>query len=136
METSVLLSIKPEFVDSIFTGAKQFEFRRKIFKNREVKRVIIYATSPVKKVVGEFEIDEIIESEISDLWEKTRKKSGIGKAYFESYFTGIDVGYAIKIKHFIKYESPMELIDDFNINQAPQFFTYLDKLPQSIKNLH
>lgn len=136
METSVLLSIKPEFVESIFEGTKKFEFRRRIFKKREVKRVIIYATSPIKKVVGEFEIEEIVEYEIPKLWAQTEKYSGICKTYFESYFDGIHLGYAIKIKQAIKYECPLELIDDFNIHHAPQFFIYLNELPESIERLH
>ena len=50
----VLLSIKPEFVSSIFKGEKRFEYRRTIFKS-PVERVVIYETSPTKKIVGEFE---------------------------------------------------------------------------------
>lgn len=136
METSVLLSIRPEFVQSIFEGKKKFEFRRRIFKQRHVKRVIIYATAPIGKVVGEFEIEEIVEYEISVLWEKTEKYSGIGKTCFESYFDGKQFGYAIKIKQAIEYECPLELADDFDIRHAPQFFIYLNELPESIEKLH
>ena len=64
MGTCVLLSIKPEYVDAIFAGSKHYEFRRRIFANRDIERIIVYASSPVQRVVGEFEIDEIIESEI------------------------------------------------------------------------
>ena len=135
METCVLLSIKPEFVESIFLGTKQFEFRRKIFKNPDIKRVIVYATSPVKKVVGEFQIDEIIQSDISVLWNKTKKYSGIGKTFFESYFNGIQSGYAIRIMHAVRYESPLQLDVDFDIDHAPQFFVYLNDLPECISKI-
>lgn len=125
MSTSVLLSIKPQFVESIFEGSKQFEFRRRIFKNREVKRIVIYATAPVSKVVGEFEIEEIIETEIPELWKKTKKYSGIQKKFFDSYFVGLETGYAIKIGNVKVYDEPLELQSNFNVKRPPQFFVYL-----------
>jgi len=57
---TVLLSIKPEFADKIFDGTKKYEFRRRIFKKEGVKKVIVYVTSPVQKIIGEFLIESII----------------------------------------------------------------------------
>ena len=54
----VLLSIKPEFVEKIFAGTKKYEFRKSLFKKSGVKYVVIYASAPIKRVVGEFEIDD------------------------------------------------------------------------------
>lgn len=125
MQTSVLLSIKPEFVNRIFDGSKHFEFRRKIFKNRNVTRIVVYATAPVSKVVGEFEIDGIIETEIPKLWKQTSKYSGIQKKFFDAYFSGLETGYAIKIGKVKKYDEPLELTKNYNIKHPPQFFVYL-----------
>ena len=49
---SILLSIKPEYVEKILKGEKRYEFRRKLCQ-KEVDKIYIYETSPVKKVVGE-----------------------------------------------------------------------------------
>lgn len=125
MQTSILLSIKPQFVESIFAGSKQFEFRRRIFKNRNVKRIVIYATAPVSKVVGEFEIEDIIETKIPELWQQTKKYSGIQKKFFDSYFGGLETGYAIKIGKVQIYDEPLELQSNFNVKHPPQFFVYL-----------
>jgi len=57
---NVILSIKPEYAFKIFNGTKLFEFRKAIFKNPAVKKVIVYASSPVQRVIGEFEIDETL----------------------------------------------------------------------------
>ena len=54
----IVLSIKPEFAFKIFDGTKKFEFRKSIFKNVNIKSVILYASSPIQQVIGEFEIDE------------------------------------------------------------------------------
>lgn len=122
----VLLSIKPEFAKKIFDGTKKFEFRKTIFKNKNVKTVIVYASSPVQKVIGEFEIEEILSLDLDTLWNKTRDYSGISEDFFYEYFAQKEVGYAIKIKKVIKYKEPKKLWDEFNIF-PPQSFAYLRK---------
>ena len=57
----VLLSIKPKYVKSIIEGEKRYEFRKTIFKNREINRIYIYSSSPVKKIVASFVIGTILE---------------------------------------------------------------------------
>lgn len=61
----VILSIKPQFAEKIFDGSKKYEFRRTLFKNKKVKIVIVYASAPISKIIGEFEIDEILKSDRS-----------------------------------------------------------------------
>ncbi|HEU4472989.1 MAG TPA: hypothetical protein VFR58_17970, partial [Flavisolibacter sp.] len=113
----------PEFAEKIFDGTKQFEFRRTIFK-KNVKTVIVYASSPIKKVIGEFEIDTIIQENISCLWERTKRHAGIDKTYFLKYFNKKQTGYAIKIKAVRKYIKPKCLKQDFSVN-PPQSFQYM-----------
>ena len=67
--TSVILSIKPEYAKAIMSGKKRVEFRRKIFK-RPVNKVYVYSSSPVKKIIGFFIIDSIIEDSPLRLWNK------------------------------------------------------------------
>src|SRR5690349_17595616 len=102
----VLLSIKPEFARKIFEGSKKFEFRRSIFKNPEIKTVVVYASSPVQKVVGEFEIEKIINCDLETLWNQTEEHSGISKDYFLDYFSDKEKGFAIQIKNTKKYPNP------------------------------
>ena len=52
----VLLSIKPEFVQEIFTGKKKYEYRKAIF-TRSVDKVVVYSTKPVGMIVGEFTVE-------------------------------------------------------------------------------
>jgi predicted transcriptional regulator len=125
MQTSVLLSIKPQFAQRIFDGSKQFEFRKKVFSNRSVKKIIVYVTAPIKQVIGEFEIEEIIELEPEQLWEHTKEYSGIQKDYFDAYFDGREIGYAIRIGKTQVYDKPLELQSSFNVKHPPQSFIYL-----------
>lgn len=126
MQTSVLLSIKPEYANKIFEGTKRFEFRRKLFTNRNVNRIVVYVTAPVSQVIGEFEIAGILELDLDELWEKTKEFSGIKKEFFDAYFYGQEKGYAIKIGPTTRYENPLELSAKFKVKHPPQSFVYLD----------
>jgi len=121
----VLLSIKPEFAEMIFAGTKKFEFRRSVFRNPEVKTVVVYATAPIKRVIGEFEIEKIINDELEALWQQTRSYAGIDKKYFLDYFSDMENGYAIKIKKTRKYKKSLCLRKDFKTT-PPQSFMYLN----------
>jgi predicted transcriptional regulator len=120
----VLLSIKPEFAEKIFNGSKKFEYRRSIFKNSDVKTIVVYASSPLKKVIGEFDIDHILLDDINNLWLKTQHLSGIDEEYFFNYFSDKRQGYAIAIKRTRVYRKPLSLKNNFNV-LPPQSFAYL-----------
>lgn len=120
----VLLSIKPQFADKILNGEKRFEFRKTIFRNNNVTSVIIYASSPMQKVIGEFDISEIYEMEPGALWKETANHSGISKEYFDKYFQGKMKGFAIKVGRMTKYPKPLALTD-LGVKTPPQSFCYI-----------
>jgi len=120
----VILSIKPEFANKIFDGTKKYEFRRAIFKNPDVKKVVVYSSSPVQKIIGEFEIDCIISHELEKLWNKTKRYSGISEDFFLQYFGDKEQGFAIKIKNAKLYPTPKCIREDYNLF-PPQSFLYL-----------
>ena len=122
---AVLLSIKPEFAHKIFEGSKKFEFRKQVFKDTSVKKVIVYSSSPEQKVIGEFEIEAILSDTPDNIWIQTKLYSGISREFFKSYFEGRNKAYAIKVastKRYSKYKS----LADFNIHAAPQSFAYVN----------
>jgi predicted transcriptional regulator len=120
----VLLSIKPEYAEKILLGQKKYEFRRTIFKLPTVTKIVIYASSPVQKVIGEFEIEHVLSLKLGELWKETMHASGIEKAFYDSYFSGKKIGHAIKIKKAKRYSNYLDL-EDLNVKQAPQSFIYL-----------
>jgi predicted transcriptional regulator len=121
----VLLSIKPKFAQKIFDGTKQFEFRKAIYKNKEISTIVVYASYPIQKVIGEFKVEYILSNHPDVLWEKTKDQSGISRAYFGEYFEDRNVGFAIKVSETKEYLEPLCLKKDFNINFPPQSFMYL-----------
>jgi predicted transcriptional regulator len=120
----VLLSIKPEYAFKIFDGTKRFEFRKIRFKNPNIKTVVVYASSPVQQVIGEFEIDDILSFDPKSIWNLTKKYSGISEDFFYEYFADREIAHAIKIKSTTIYPKPLSIRDDFNAF-PPQSYMYL-----------
>nr|WP_299385048.1 hypothetical protein [Allomuricauda sp.] len=120
----VILSIKPEFANKIFNGTKKFEFRRTLFKKKEVSKIVVYASAPISKVIGEFEIENIVHENLTALWDKTSKYSGISLKYYSDYFQGKEAGYAIEVKNPKKYEEELCIKENYGI-RPPQSFAYL-----------
>jgi len=122
----VIFSIKPKYAKRIFNGTKKYEFRKRIFKNTNIDIIIVYATTPIKKIVGYFLIDEIIKTSPEELWEMSKEKAGISKQKFFSYFNEREVAFGIKIKKAVEFNPnipPREVLPDF---YPPQSFRYCD----------
>src|ERR1044072_5789689 len=121
----ILFSIKTKFAFEIFRGKKRFEYRRAIFKE-QVERIIVYASSPTRMVIGEFIIEAIFFEELDRLWCRTKRHSGISEEHFYSYFSEKDKGDAIKIGSVFQYQEPISLHDLYGI-KPPQSVAYLNK---------
>ena len=131
MHTTVLLSIKPEFAEKIFSGEKQFEFRRTLYKSAHVKRVVVYASSPVRRVIGEFEASKPLSMTKHALWKKTRRGSGVSWQVFSEYFDGKHVCHAIPVRKAVRYKSSLTLKQASGLGHPPQSFAYISEQPEN-----
>lgn len=82
----VLLAIKPQFVEEIRCGKKIYEYRKSIFKDKSVGKMLIYSSSPTKKIVGECDIEAIVSGNPDEVWEQTKLYGGITQDFFFEYF--------------------------------------------------
>ncbi len=119
----MLLSINPQYVASIFDGTKLYEYRK--FRCRsDVDKIIIYATAPQKQIVGEAEIEEILEGDVLTVWRMTKKHSGITYKFFRKYYKGKKTAIAYRLKNLVIYERPLTL-EDIGVSCAPQSYRYI-----------
>lgn len=123
MSKKIIISINPEHAKNIINGSKKYEYRTKAAKS-DVNKILIYETVPVKKVVAEVDILEVIMLPPEELWNQTKLFSGITKEFFDEYFKEREVAYAYKLGKVKVFDKPKELIE-FGIKSAPQSFVYI-----------
>lgn len=127
--TGVVLSIKPKYVKEILSGAKQYEFRKQIFKKESAKTVFIYSSSPEKKIVARFRIGKIVVGTPDFLWEEFRDVSGLSEPEFFEYFAGKENGFAIRIDELEEFAEPVDPYAMFKQFVPPQSFCYVEDIP-------
>lgn len=122
-QRAALMSIRPRFASAILDGSKQIEFRKRSLAV-DITRVVIYTTSPVQAVVGEFTIaDQIVDSP-KNLWSRYSRIAGIDKESFFEYFSGSEKGVGILINDVTEYRLPRTLDEVVPGSSAPQSFRY------------
>jgi len=118
------MAVHPRFANLIIHGKKKVEFRKRSFSAR-VSHVVIYATSPIKKVLGFCEVSDIDEGTPNALWVKYGKISGIKKRECMTYYNTSRNAVAIKVKKAKKLDRPLDLRELGRSIKPPQSFMYL-----------
>lgn len=124
---SVLMSIKPKYADAISRGEKLIEFRKQPIAST-AKKIYVYSSYPVKRIIGFFEVENIVSESPSLLWQKYAPIGCIDKESFFDYFNGKRLGYGILIKKFHLLTCPKDPKEFDNTFKAPQSFCYLDNV--------
>lgn len=125
MKKTILISIKPEYVEKIIDGKKKFEYRTKAAKE-DIGKILIYETSPKKKIVAEAIIEEVLFSTPIKLWQKTSKHSGISKQDYFRYFKNRKKAFAYKLGKINVFEKPQTL-KEYGLKTPPQSFVYIEE---------
>ncbi|MBE9228737.1 hypothetical protein IQ264_25330 [Phormidium sp. LEGE 05292] len=134
--TILLLSIKPKYAKQIFeTKTKKVELRRVRTRLKEGDIVLVYVSSPAKVFLGSFEVEDVIEREVSrkelkNFWNKFQDSVGITKQEFNSYYEGASVIVGIQIKNISLFENPVELErlqEKLSYLRPPQSYRYLEE---------
>lgn len=119
----ILLSIRPEHVRNIFAGKKRYEFRKRNCC-RDVSKILIYCTSPVKLIVGEAEVSRVLCGSPKLIWKMTAEASGISEEFFDSYYEGEDTAVAFELENVVRYGKGRDL-SEYGIKSPPQSFAYV-----------
>lgn len=119
----IMLAIKPEYVEEIFDGLKRYEYRRKC-PNQPISQIVIYETSPVSKVVGKVDVDEMLGTAPRILYDMTKKWAGISEDGYNDYFKGSKMAFAYSLNNPLRFTHPVP-IEWYGLKQAPQSFAYV-----------
>jgi predicted transcriptional regulator len=125
---AALVSIHPTYVEKIVSGEKRFEFRR-TWASAPVDLLVIYATSPVQRIVAIAEIGRVIRASKWRLWEIARERGpGISRSDLFTYLDGKPQAVALEL---VRNVSVQEAIDPRRVFgkqfSPPQSFRYLKR---------
>jgi len=118
----VLMSIKPVYADRILSGEKKFEFRRQCF-GEDVKRVEIYSSYPVQRIVGYFTVKAIYRDTPEKIWDLCKEFAGIDLTSYTAYFNNRNIAYSIAIGAVRAYPVP-RLLSEYHA-RPPQSYCYI-----------
>lgn len=133
-ENILLISIKPEYANKIFSGEKTVELRRVRTRLQTNDLVIVYVSSPRKALVGYFKVEKVtIEENLSlrirDFWQLIKRNACLDYRTFIKYYKGASIGVAIFIRepHKFRHPIPLEILKkEVNDFYPPQSYHYLD----------
>ena len=120
-----LLSIHPEYVELIATGEKKVEFRRIRFQ-RHLTHIVVYSTSPEKRLVGYFEVEDMEVDSPELISSKYEANGGVSPETLSKYMKDATHAVAIIIGNFYSFSKHIDL-NDIGIVSPPQSFRYLDQ---------
>lgn len=121
----VLMSIKPVYAELIKSGQKTIELRRIAPKVNAGDILVIYESSPVKRVTSFCEIESMVVTEPSKLWEIAKNTVGLTYDSFLKYFDGKTQAVGIKLGRVERLRDPKELCVISRDLKAPQSYRYL-----------
>lgn len=110
MDSRLVLSIQPRHAENIMLGRKRVEIRRKFSRDWEGVRFNIYASTPIKALMGEARIERVIEGTPTTIWEHFGTMVGGTKEEFDSYVQGTSTIYALVLGDIKPYSYPVPLI--------------------------
>jgi predicted transcriptional regulator len=138
LDGSLLLSIQPEYANKIFDGSKKVELRRMRPKLERGDWVLVYVSTPVKALMGAFQVERMVEAKPRRLWSEVRHEAGVTRREFESYYAGASMAYGIHLGKTERFSEPIELSDLRELWSGfhpPQSFRYLTRAETDCLNV-
>jgi predicted transcriptional regulator len=127
-DRALFLSLKPAYADLLLDGDKSVELRRIRPRAQPGTLVVVYASSPVRAVVGTCVVEDIGTETPDVIWNLHGPKTGVLRREFDAYFQGTSVAVAISVRHPQRLERviPLEALrQDLARFTPPQSFRYL-----------
>lgn len=134
---AILLSIKPEWAEKIYTGEKTIEWRKsrpRIEQDNRRMRVYIYETAPVKRITGHFTLRGCYELDLrcipTNMAGDMQRRGRVPHEDLVKYQGKSRCIYGWSVdrqRGVVKYNVPYRL-DDFDLKRPPQSWQYVEDI--------
>lgn len=106
------------------SGEKQFEFRKTSI-DPKLTHVVVYASSPIKRILGIADVSSVRVLSPSAVWHTSKHAAGISRKAFRRYYSGKKKAVVIDIEDVTPLRNrltPKEIDRGFIV---PQSFRYV-----------
>lgn len=104
--TFVLLTIKPVYAEAILNRSKKYEYRKTIPDQKSPYIVYLYASDPVKQVIGKVRVPRVFSGRPYQVVHETIDETPHEPKEVLDYFGYIDEGHALELKDPKRIDGP------------------------------
>ena len=129
---AILLSIKPEWAEKIYSGEKKVEWRKsrpKLDQANGYARVYLYETTPVKKITGLIYVDRVERHPVDKVGEPLYTWGCVPREELERYAGGksLFAWMILRSRTMETYNGKEFLtLEDFGLERPPQSWQYVE----------
>lgn len=126
---ALFVSLRPRFAELLFEGLKTVELRRTQPAVSPGALVLLYASSPLRALVGTGVVVDVSVASSPDIWSRLGSLTGLSRDEYDRYFQGTDTAVAIALRDVRRLERPVplpELREGRSWFHPPQSFRYFD----------
>jgi predicted transcriptional regulator len=109
LSNKLVMSMRPEHADRVFSRRKQVEFRKKFSLKWCGYRAVVYGTQPLGSLVGEVTMRNITCDTPKAIWDSFGAMGGCSQQEFAAYVGSSPNVYAIELSDVTPYISPIGL---------------------------
>ena len=121
---TILISIHKEHCDALFSGKKQFEFRKTI-PGRPVSTLIVYEAKGCGMIIGKLEVKDMLIGTPEEVWNQTKDLAGIDRESFFAYYKNKANAIAYVVESYTRFAKPKSL-SDYGISRPPQNYIWIN----------
>jgi predicted transcriptional regulator len=132
----ILLSLKPRHAQTIFTGLKTVELRKRRPNIKLGTRIWIYVSLPTGAIKGSAKLSQLESNSPKAIWKKLGHQTGVSKQEFNGYFQNSKTAHALiltdvrRLAHDLSLKDIKKKIRSFH---PPQFFFHLNGTHKRLK---
>lgn len=123
----LFIAVKPKYANKLISGQKDIELRKMKPHVQQGDYVIIYASAPIKAVIGFGKVKKIIVCSPNEMWAKHSTRLGIKQQEFDSYYANHKKAIGIEFE-MIKPITPIGLEELKKVDpnfHPPQIYRYV-----------
>lgn len=117
--TLAMIPLHPQYWDMYRDGSKIWELRKVTHSPRCVDGLVIYATAPVSRVVGEVDLVSYHTGYVDDVWHVVKDGCGITREQYDLYYRNQEMAIAYRLGNVYEY------IPSLGVLFPPQGYRYL-----------